>query len=82
MFISPRNTPTESGAQRESCDPQRFCPAFGWENFRDSYTIGGVLMECYRHPESGLPCDCGSPMQEDNVQKPPKAGQAAPVSGL
>ena len=58
VFVSPRTEGHPSGAQHEPSDPQRICPVSLRENFPVEYQIAGVNMRMFRHPESGLPCDC------------------------
>ncbi len=68
MFESRRTIPNPSGAQHVPCDPQRRCPLTGKRNFADRYRIGVIEMVIFKHPTSGLPCDCKQEWRTDWVE--------------
>ncbi len=73
MFESPRTVRHSSGAQHVPADPQRRCPVTGKKNFADCYDIGEFEMVIFKHPHSGLPCDCKR--EEEKGRRCPECGR-------
>ncbi len=78
MFESPRTVRHSSGAQHVPADPQRRCPITGKKNFADCYDIGEFEMVIFKHPHSGLPCDCKR--EEEKGRRCPECGSEVEAS--